>query len=165
MRLVTYQSEDGPEAAVLLGEELVPVSALGAAQRSVRGLIAELGESGLIALHEHALASAERLALAEVVLEAPVPDPQKIVCIGLNYRDHAQETGQEIPQAPMWFAKFANSLTGSGREVVLPAAHPDHVDYEAELALVIGAPARNVSPELALDARRRGDALQRRERA
>ena len=47
-------------------------------------------------------------------LLAPVPDPEKIICLGLNYRDHAAETGQEIPAAPMWFAKFANSLIGSG---------------------------------------------------
>jgi 2-keto-4-pentenoate hydratase/2-oxohepta-3-ene-1,7-dioic acid hydratase in catechol pathway len=70
--------------------------------------------------------------------------------MGLNYRDHAEETGQEIPQAPMWFAKFANSLCGSGAVIVLPAAHPDYVDYEAELALVIGRAARNVPVEDAL---------------
>jgi acylpyruvate hydrolase len=70
--------------------------------------------------------------------------------MGLNYRDHAAETGQEIPDAPMWFAKFANSLTGSGQEIVLPAAHGEYVDYEAELALVIGRTARNVAAEDAL---------------
>jgi acylpyruvate hydrolase len=70
--------------------------------------------------------------------------------MGLNYRDHAEETGQEIPAAPMWFAKFANSLTGSGQPIVLPAAHAEYVDYEAELALVVGRTARNVSPEDAL---------------
>ena len=83
-------------------------------------------------------------------LAAPVPDPQKIICIGLNYRDHAEESGQEIPAAPMWFAKFANSLRGSGEPIVLPAAHPDYVDYEAELALVIGRPAHEVSEAEAL---------------
>jgi len=150
VRLATFLGEAGPEAAVLLGEELVPVSALQAPAASVRGLLAALDESGLRALHEHALRAAERLPLARARLCAPVPDPQKIVCIGLNYRDHARETGQEIPAAPMWFAKFANSLAGTGQDVVLPAAHPAHVDYEAELALVIGSPTRNVSPELAL---------------
>jgi 2-keto-4-pentenoate hydratase/2-oxohepta-3-ene-1,7-dioic acid hydratase in catechol pathway len=65
--------------------------------------------------------------------------------MGLNYRDHAEETGQEIPTAPMWFAKFANSLNGSGQPIVLPAAHAEFVDYEAELALVIGRTARNVA--------------------
>ena len=54
----------------------------------------------------------------------PVPDPQKIVCLGLNYSDHAEETGQEIPTAPMWFAKFQNSLIGSGATIVLPGRTP-----------------------------------------
>jgi len=86
-----------------------------------------------------------------VRLHAPVPDPQKIICLGLNYRDHAAESGQEPPAAPLWFAKFANSLAGSGEDVVLPAAHPDFVAYEAELAVVIGARCRRATLE---DARR-----------
>ena len=82
---------------------------------------------------------------------APVPDPEKIICLGLNYRDHARETGQEIPTSPIWFAKFANSLIGSGAAVVLPAAHAASVDYEAELAVVIGREAHRVAAEDALD--------------
>jgi 2-keto-4-pentenoate hydratase/2-oxohepta-3-ene-1,7-dioic acid hydratase in catechol pathway len=70
--------------------------------------------------------------------------------MGLNYRDHAEEAGQEIPQAPMWFAKFQNSLCGSGAEIVLPRAHAEYVDYEAELALVIGRTARNVTEQDAI---------------
>src|SRR6202043_307282 len=58
--------------------------------------------------------------------------------------------GQDIPQAPMWFAKFNNSLCGSGAEIVLPRAHAEYVDYEAELALVIGRTARNVAAQDAL---------------
>jgi 2-keto-4-pentenoate hydratase/2-oxohepta-3-ene-1,7-dioic acid hydratase in catechol pathway len=133
-------------AGVLLADEIVPLSALpvhGAS--SVRGLLEELDTDALRALGEQATRAAGRVALADVRLAAPVPDPQKIVCVGLNYRDHAEESGQEIPQAPMWFAKFANSLRGSGEEIVLPAAHPDYVDYEAELALVIGRRAHCVS--------------------
>jgi acylpyruvate hydrolase len=76
--------------------------------------------------------------MSSVRLLAPVPDPEKIICLGLNYRDHAEESCAEIPAAPMWFGTFANSLIGSGQEIVLPAAHPDYVDYEAELAVVIG---------------------------
>ena len=83
-------------------------------------------------------------------LLAPVPDPEKIICLGLNYRDHAEESGQEIPTAPLWFGKFANSLIGSGQEIVLPAAHPDYVDYEAELAVVIGRTANRVQEADAL---------------
>ncbi len=150
MRLVSFEGDRGPAAGFLFGEEVVPVAALDAPAATVRGLLSTLDENGVLALGERALEVDERLALEDLELLAPVPDPQKIICIGLNYRDHAAETGQEIPSAPMWFAKFANSLNGSGREIVLPAAHPDYVDYEAELALVIGSPARNVSPELAL---------------
>jgi acylpyruvate hydrolase len=151
MRLLSFSTEDGPAAGVQVGEELVPVSALDAPANTVRGLLAALDGNGLRELARRAgEATSERVALADATLHAPVTDPQKIVCLGLNYRDHAEETGQEIPTAPMWFAKFANSLLGSGGEIVLPAAHPAHVDYEAELALVIGRRAKNVSAADAL---------------
>jgi acylpyruvate hydrolase len=151
MRLLSFQTEDGPAAGVLVGEELVPVSALDAPATSVRGLLETLDTDGLHELDRRAKeATSERVALADATLHAPITDPQKIVCLGLNYRDHAEETGQEIPKAPMWFAKFANSLLGSGGEIVLLAAHPAHVDYEAELALVIGRRAKNVSADEAL---------------
>ncbi|MCW3031292.1 MAG: hypothetical protein JWM66_1425 [Solirubrobacterales bacterium] len=150
MRLVSIITDSGPAAAVLLGEDALPVAALDA-PRDMRELLATLDDDGIQALAQRAESSgAQRLALAGCSLAAPVPDAQKIICIGLNYRDHAEETGQEIPQAPMWFAKFQNSLCASGAEIVLPRAHPDYVDYEAELALVIGRTARNVSAEDAL---------------
>ena len=150
MRLVTYDDGMVHAAGVLVGEEIAPLAALGAPARSVRGLLEALDGQGLAALGERAAQSAERIALAGVRLLAPVPDPEKIICLGLNYRDHAAETGQEPPSAPMWFAKFANSLIGSGQEVILPAAHPDYVDYEAELAVVIGRTAVNVEADAAL---------------
>ncbi len=150
MRLVSYRAGEGVVAGVLVGEQIVPASALGA-PASARELLANLDAEAARGLVDRAEAgSAEDVALGEASLAAPVPDPQKIICMGLNYRDHAEETGQEIPQAPMWFAKFANSLCGSGEAVVLPRAHPDYADYEAELALVIGRPARNVLAEDAL---------------
>jgi acylpyruvate hydrolase len=150
MRLVSFDTEDGPAAAVQLGEDLIPASALDAPSSTVRGLLAALDADGLRDLGRSAEEASERIALADVTLHAPVTDPQKIICLGLNYRDHAEETGQEIPTAPMWFAKFANSLAGSGQDIVLPAAHAEYVDYEAELALVIGRPARNVDAKDAL---------------
>jgi 2-keto-4-pentenoate hydratase/2-oxohepta-3-ene-1,7-dioic acid hydratase in catechol pathway len=85
-----------------------------------------------------------------VRLCAPIPDPEKIICLGLNFRDHAAESGQDLPGAPMWFAKFANSLIGSGQDIVLPTANPEYVDYEAELAIVIGRIARDVDAARAL---------------
>lgn len=151
MRLLTFADTAGPRAGILVGEDVVPLGALDAPAASVRGLLAALDAGGLAALGERAAAASERRALADVQLLAPVPDPEKIICLGLNYRDHAAESGQEIPKAPMWFAKFANSLIGSGQEIVLPAAHPEYVDYEAELAVVIGRTASNVDAASALD--------------
>jgi 2-keto-4-pentenoate hydratase/2-oxohepta-3-ene-1,7-dioic acid hydratase in catechol pathway len=149
VQLVTFTTEGAAAAAaVLLGDDLVPTAALGAPS-TVRGVLEELDAEGLAELASSA-PRYERLELAGVSLCAPVIDPQKIICIGLNYRDHAEEAGQEIPPAPMWFAKFANSLRGSGQPIVLPAACPDHADYEAELAIVIGRRTRNVSESDAL---------------
>jgi acylpyruvate hydrolase len=151
MRLVSYAADDGPAAGVLLGAEIVPLSALeDLPAATVRGVLEELDGAGLRRLGELATSASERLAVGDVRLLAPVPDAQKIICIGLNYRDHAEESGQEIPQAPMWFAKFANSLCASGAPIVLPHAHAEYVDYEAELALVIGRTARNATREDAL---------------
>ena len=138
MRLVSLIEDGRPTAAVLVGEELVPAAALDA-PGGTRELLSALDATQLEELGQRAGGSgAGRIPLAQAQLAAPVPDPQKIICIGLNYRDHAEESGQEIPQAPMWFAKFQNSLCGSGAPILLPRAHPDFVDYEAELALVIG---------------------------
>jgi acylpyruvate hydrolase len=150
MRLVSFHTADGPAAAVQLGEDLVPTSTLDAPSATVKGLLAALDAEGLLELQRRAEQASARISLADVTLHAPITDPQKIICLGLNYRDHAEETGQDIPTAPMWFAKFANSLIGSGQDIVLPAAHAEYVDYEAELALVIGRPASNVNAEDAL---------------
>jgi len=151
VRLLTYTDGGGPQAGILLDEEIVPVSALGAGDASVRGLLAEHDAAGLAELGRRAEASGTRLPRASVKLLAPVPDAQKVICMGLNYRDHAEESGQEIPEYPRWFAKFANSLAGDGEDVILPAAHPDYVDYEAELAVVIGRAAHRVAAADALD--------------
>ncbi|HST33960.1 MAG TPA: fumarylacetoacetate hydrolase family protein [Solirubrobacteraceae bacterium] len=151
MRLLTYDDGSGPQAGIQLEQELVPVAALGAPAGSLRGLLHALDADGLAELAACAGNAEARVALADVRLLAPVPDPEKIVCLGLNYRDHAAEAGQEIPAAPMWFAKFANSLIGSGEPIVLPPAHAEHVDYEAELAVVIGRAALRVPAERALE--------------
>jgi 2-keto-4-pentenoate hydratase/2-oxohepta-3-ene-1,7-dioic acid hydratase in catechol pathway len=151
MRLLSYEDESGPRAGVLIGEEVVAVSDLDAPSQSVRGLLTALDATGLAELAERASTARQRTALADVRLLAPVPDPEKIICLGLNYRDHAAESGQEIPKAPMWFAKFANSLIGRGQAIVLPASNPDYVDYEAELAVVIGRTAHEVGAATALE--------------
>jgi 2,4-didehydro-3-deoxy-L-rhamnonate hydrolase len=77
--------------------------------------------------------------------------PQKIVCVGLNYRDHAEEQGVELPKAPLFFAKYTTALIGPGDPIVIPPV-VTQCDYEAELGVVIGATVRNVSKENALEA-------------
>ena len=81
---------------------------------------------------------------------APVPRPGKLICIGLNYRDHAAESNMPIPERPVVFSKFATSVIAPGEPVVLPATS-QQVDYEAELAVVIGRRAQNVSASHAYD--------------
>jgi 2-keto-4-pentenoate hydratase/2-oxohepta-3-ene-1,7-dioic acid hydratase in catechol pathway len=76
--------------------------------------------------------------------------PGKIVCVGLNYRDHAAEAGMDLPKAPLLFAKWPNTLIGDGDAIVLPP-EATQVDYEAELGVVIGTAARRVSERDALD--------------
>ena len=79
-----------------------------------------------------------------------IPLPQKIVCVGLNYRDHAEEQGVELPARPLLFAKWPNTLIGDGDEIRIPAISRQ-VDYEAELGVVIGRRASRVADDDALD--------------
>jgi len=81
----------------------------------------------------------------------PIERPQKIVCIGLNYRDHAEEQGVPLPERPLLFAKWPNTLIGPGEQIVIPPI-TEQVDYEAELGVVIGQRVRGVSVENALEA-------------
>jgi acylpyruvate hydrolase len=122
----------------------------------MRSLLA-LPEAELSLLGETAVLRAAELqdlgavhSLEAVRLGSPVPDPSKIICLGLNYRDHAREAGLNPPTAPMFFAKFANSLIGHTDPIVPPHTTRE-VDYEAELAVVIGRRARAVSPTKALE--------------
>jgi len=80
----------------------------------------------------------------------PIDRPGKIVCVGLNYRDHAEEQGTEIPDAPLLFAKWPNALIGPGAPIVIPRLSTQ-VDYEAELGVLIGERVRGVSEENALE--------------
>jgi len=88
--------------------------------------------------------------LEEVTLLAPVPHPPKVIGIGLNYRDHAEETGSKLPEEPIVFAKFSSSVCGPGHPIRIPAI-TERADYEAELGVVMGGPAKRVSAESALD--------------
>ncbi|MFI2563402.1 fumarylacetoacetate hydrolase family protein [Paenarthrobacter sp. NPDC018779] len=79
----------------------------------------------------------------------PIGPPSKIICVGLNYRDHATEAGLDAPTRPLLFAKWPNTLVGHGGEILVPEGL--RTDYEAELAVVIGRRARNISSDEALD--------------
>jgi 2-keto-4-pentenoate hydratase/2-oxohepta-3-ene-1,7-dioic acid hydratase in catechol pathway len=145
MRLVTYRFDRGPRAGLLSDDSVLDVwDALGGEGSTVRQLLA----SGRI--EDAAGISGEPVPLEQVELLPPVPDPEKIICIGLNYRAHAAEAGIEPPGAPTFFAKFRNALAPPGATVPLPAAS-SKVDYEAEVAFVVGRRAKDVAEAQALD--------------
>jgi 2-keto-4-pentenoate hydratase/2-oxohepta-3-ene-1,7-dioic acid hydratase in catechol pathway len=85
-----------------------------------------------------------------VKLASPVPRPGKIICIGLNYRDHAAESGMDIPKSPIIFSKFSSCAIGADEPIVIPQGCTQ-LDYEAELAFIVGRRTRNVSRDNALD--------------
>ena len=146
MRLVTYESERGPRAGVLEGDHVVDAwDALAGNGSGVR----ELLEDDRLGDLADAANGAKRTPLTDLNLLPPVPDPDKIICIGLNYRAHAEETKQVIPDVPTVFAKFRNALAAPGATVELPRAS-EKVDYEAEVCVVIGSRLKEASPEAAL---------------
>jgi len=87
-------------------------------------------------------------ALGSVTLLAPIPRPPKLICIGLNYRDHAAETKMEIPKVPTIFSKFSNVVIGPDEPILIPS---DRTDYEAEFAFVIGPGGRHIPASRAMD--------------
>jgi 2-keto-4-pentenoate hydratase/2-oxohepta-3-ene-1,7-dioic acid hydratase in catechol pathway len=90
------------------------------------------------------------LPVDTITLLAPIPVPGKIICVGLNYRDHAAETGKPVPTEPVLFAKFANSVAPDGAHVEVPELARE-LDWEAELAVVIGRGGRDIPIEAALE--------------
>lgn len=90
------------------------------------------------------------LNVDEVFITSPVPRPGKLICIGLNYRNHAIESGMDIPRSPIIFSKFVTSVIGADEEIVVPAGS-EQTDFEAELAVIIGKRAKNVSAADAMD--------------
>jgi len=89
--------------------------------------------------------------LAQVRLAAPLANPGKIVCVGLNYHDHCRETGTEVPERPVLFAKFPSTIIGPGDTITWPADVSQQVDYEAELGVIIGKQGRHIPEDEALD--------------
>lgn len=144
MRLATVQTPQGPRAAVQSGDSFVLVAeARPELPNSVRGLLAG-GPAVHAQLKELSTAtSAVKVPVAGAKLLPPIPDPGKILCIGLNYRDHAIEGGKAIPTEPVLFGKFPNTLIGPEQPIRLPKV-AQKVDYEAELVIVIGKTGKHI---------------------
>lgn len=121
---------------------------------TIRGLLERGIPSGLegqvAGLKESSTMKGHINALDTLQIGPPIPDPEKIICIGLNYHDHAEEVGAAPPAAPIFFAKYANSLVGP-TDTVVPPRDTEKVDYEAELAVVIGKRGRYIDAADALD--------------
>jgi 2-keto-4-pentenoate hydratase/2-oxohepta-3-ene-1,7-dioic acid hydratase in catechol pathway len=153
LRLVSFRRE-GRVAVGGLTEDGQTVVDLGLAEpRLDLDMIALLegGEDalGLVRQTVGGAGPAARKPISSVALTAPVPRPRKIIGVGLNYREHAAEAGIPLPDYPVIFAKFSNTVIGHQEPIVIPAV-TDQVDYEGELGVVIGARVRDLPPSRAL---------------
>lgn len=149
MRLLTFRGHDGLRLGVKTDRGVLDVT--GAAGLTPAQFFAA-GLEGLPRLAELVNAAAADAFLDEATLTfGPcVVAPEKIICVGRNYADHAAESGGAVPETPMLFSKFNNALAAHGEDVPLRSAANEY-DYEAELAVVIGRQARDVSEADALD--------------
>jgi len=158
MRLVSYEADGRWRSGLLRGDAVIDTEAAARQARagtdrdwsSNRAVIQSTAEQRAALLEAAEVLESSALPLADVRLGPPIADPEKILCMGLNYRDHAAENDMPLPEVPLFFAKFRNSLIGPADEIVLPDASAQ-IDYEAELAVVIGRRCRDVSVADALD--------------
>ncbi|WP_029456800.1 fumarylacetoacetate hydrolase family protein [Solidesulfovibrio alcoholivorans] len=152
MRLVTFAHTSGPRIGVRLGDVLVDLAlAAPGLPTSMKALLA-LGDAGLQAAAEAAAAAGTgcQARFSAVRLLPPVPDPDKILCVGLNYVDHAIEVDQKnLPEHPVFFARMASTLVGHDAPLVRPLVSR-MLDYEGEVAAVIGIGGRNIPRDAAL---------------
>ena len=149
MKLVTYGESGQERIGAVVGDEIVDLSSaddalpgtvLGVLEADALGAVSRAVESG----------TGARTLLDGARLASPIPRPPKIVCVGLNYLDHATEQNVPLPEHPLLFAKATSSVVGPYDDVVLPA-ESEQVDYEVELAVVIGKTATAVSEADAYD--------------
>lgn len=159
MRILTYKTDDRLALGIKGENGIIDVAAAAAAlDISVPGYptcFLELGLDAMAAMTDLA-AKADVAGAAWILDEADlelgpcVVDPEKILCVGLNYRRHAAESGSAVPDVPVLFSKFNNALAAHGEDIPLPYTAVGY-DYEVELAVVIGRTASNVSEDEALD--------------
>lgn len=135
MRYVSFRRPDGtPSFGRLDGETIVELG-----NESISSLKAALTDGSLSTLADGMI-----FAAADVVLLPVIPDPAKILCVGLNYADHVKETGREQKEFPAIFVRYADSLVADGQPMVKPIV-TERFDYEGELAVIIGKPCHKVS--------------------
>ena len=165
MKLLTFERNGKSNLGIVTPHGVLHVSkaieSVSPQSHTVPTTIMEVIEGGeaavaqLQALVEQSLTSADRAAFLlhedDLVLGPCVTAPNKIICVGLNYKRHAEETNMPLPQYPILFNKFNNTLAGHREEIALPAKVTSKVDYEAELVIVVGKEAKYVSKEMALD--------------
>jgi len=148
MKLVTFTHGDKTRIGAVLAEEVVDVGGQG---RNVPSAMLAFLEQGTPALEQSRQACASwrgRLALADVQLEAPICRPPKMLAVGLNYRDHIEETGRPMPEVPMIFNKQSTAVIGPGAGIWRPKDSVE-LDYEGELGVVIGKRCRRVPKDKA----------------
>lgn len=155
MKLLTFWQDDELRLGILTDAGVVDVAAAAeaggvAVPTSIHAVLAA-GSGGLSALADLAGSASSDYLLDEGALQIGpcVPAPGKIVCVGLNYRRHAEETNAAIPETPVLFSKYNNTIAGQGDSVPMPPIAVQY-DYEVELGVVIGREARNVSESDAL---------------
>jgi 2-keto-4-pentenoate hydratase/2-oxohepta-3-ene-1,7-dioic acid hydratase in catechol pathway len=147
MKLASIKAADGIRAVAVSNDSgdirYVDLTAVDATlPRCLKALLAEPDGLARAAQALHKGQATGRFVSGRLL--APIPRPNKIFCIGLNYRDHAIETGAEIPSEPVVFSKFASTIVADGDEIVLPSAAKE-VDYEAELVVVIGRGGKRIA--------------------
>jgi 2-keto-4-pentenoate hydratase/2-oxohepta-3-ene-1,7-dioic acid hydratase in catechol pathway len=151
MKIVSFQKKDGPALGVLDGNEVIDLSAVAKSlPRDLKTLLQ--GGSKAMGAVKKAAADAKpraRLAAGKVKFLPPIANPTKIVCLGLNYRDHAIETNNPIPKHPIIFLRTASTLTGHKSPMLMPAVSKMY-DYEAELAVIIGKRGYRLKKDKAL---------------
>lgn len=150
MKLATIQTASGPRICALVDGRYHDLNqADPSLPTSLKGLLA-MGVDGLTKASLAVQSATVTYDPAEVKHLSVIPDPQKIICLGLNYRDHAIESGMEIPPEPVLFSKYPSALIGHGDTIKLPAVS-SQVDYEAEMVIVVGQRAKHVSEANALN--------------
>jgi len=152
MKLVTFMTEDHTRLGVVRDDRVVDLASASNGRLPSDMLTFLLqGEAAMQLAREAGKSATASLPLSEVRLLAPVPNPPKVVAMGLNYMDHCRELNIEPPKEPIIFAKFPSAVVGPGAAIRWDPALTQQVDYEAELAVVMGRTARRVSAAEALD--------------